>query len=174
MHFHHRRIAVVAACLGAAFPAAHSALAGPPMESAKPRLTTPLTLVADTGINIVRMPPKGSPAGQAQGQAGQTPPPSEVAKSQGKLLKLPVKVGSQPSDTTKGWLGTRLDAIEAPLAGQLGIEGGNGALILETVAGGPANQSGLRFGDIVVALNGRPIAGANDLFRRVSSVVPGG
>jgi TPR repeat protein len=169
MHFHFRGIALVVACLGAAVSGVGSGLAVPTLGPGEPVFPTLAKRVADSGIDIVRMP-KGSAAASGT----QTPSGTDATKSQGRLLKLPVKVGSLPSDSTKGWLGTRLDPIETPLATQLGVEGGNGALVLDTVAGGPANQSGLRFGDIVVALNGRPVLGASDLFRRVSSVVPGG
>ena len=153
--------------------------AAPPPGRAAPCLGTLLLKVADSGIDIVRMPPRPPNGGQTAssapgGQPPRAPPPNETAKSQGRLLKLTVKVGSQPNDNQKGWLGVRMDPLELPLATSLGLDNANGALVLDTVAGSPLSQSGIRFGDIVVALNGKAIAGVSDLFRRVASMPPGG
>jgi len=132
---------------------------------------------ADSGIDIVRMPPRGrgqSASTATSGQPPGVPPPSETAKAQGRLLKLPVKIGSQPTDSQKGWLGVRMDPLEPPLATSLGLDNANGALVLDTVAGSPLSQSGIRFGDIIVALNDKAVVGVSDLIRRVSSIAPGG
>src|SRR6185369_2862386 len=78
------------------------------------------------------------------------------------------------SDSQRGWLGVRMDPLEAALATSLGLENANGALVLDTIAGGPLSQSGIRFGDVIIALNGREIAGVSELLRRVVSIAPGG
>ena len=66
-----------------------------------------------------------------------------------------------------------MDALELPLALSLGLPNANGVLILEAAANSPAGQAGLRFGDIVVGLNGRPVATVNELRQRVASMTPG-
>jgi len=133
-----------------------------------------LLKVADSGIDIVRMPPKAPGGGQigsaAPGGQSQSAPP----KAQARLLRLPVKVGSQPSDNQKGWLGVRLEPLETAFSASLGLDNANGALVLEAVATGPLSQSGIRFGDVIVALNGKAVEGTSDLFRRVASMAPGG
>ena len=101
------------------------------------------------------------------------PRPSEPAQPQGRLLKLQVKLGSQPNDAQKGWLGVEMEPLELPLALSLGLPNGDGAFLLNAVAGGPAAQAGIRFGDIVVGLNGRAVANMNDLRQRVSAMTPG-
>jgi TPR repeat protein len=171
---------IAAVVLIAASLAPADALAAP--GAASPGHTSPgfgalVLKTADSGIDIVRMPRRGS--GQsASGTPGRqtpgVPPPSETAKAQGRLLKLSVTVGSQPADSHKGWLGVRMDPLEPPLATSLGLDNASGALVLDTVAGSPLSQSGIRFGDIIVALNNRAIAGIGDLVRRVSSITPGG
>ena len=72
------------------------------------------------------------------------PPPasSEPAQPQGRLLKLRAKVGSQPSDAQKGWLGISMEPLELPLAQALGLANADGALVLDAMAGSPAAQSG--------------------------------
>ena len=62
--------------------------------------------------------------------------------------------------------------------GRLGISmqdvlGGEGAVIADVQAGSPAAQAGLRKGDVVTALNGRPVRGAAELRARLG-VVPVG
>ncbi|WP_187977825.1 S1C family serine protease [Mycetocola sp. JXN-3] len=47
-----------------------------------------------------------------------------------------------------------------------------GALIKEVTAGGPAEAGGLRAGDIVTAVNGKPVSSANDLTAQVRSYAP--
>src|SRR5262249_20830222 len=81
--------------------------------------------------------------------------------------------GSQQSDPQKGWLGVRMDTLELPLALALGLPNADGALILEAASNSPAGQGGLRFGDIVVGLNGRAITQMDDLRQRVASMAPG-
>jgi serine protease Do/serine protease DegQ len=62
--------------------------------------------------------------------------------------------------------------------GRLGISmqdvtGGEGAQIASVAAGSPAAQAGLRKGDVVIALNGRPVRGSAELRARLG-VVPAG
>jgi serine protease Do/serine protease DegQ len=62
--------------------------------------------------------------------------------------------------------------------GRLGISmqdvaGGEGAQVADVQAGSPAAQAGLKTGDVVTALNGRPVRGAAELRARLS-VVPVG
>jgi TPR repeat protein len=152
----------------------------------------PILRIAGSGIDIVRMPPGLAPS------TGQTPPitpaspqppvpptpqpvapaptppaPIRPAQPLGRLVKLPVKIGSLSTDGQKGWLGVRMDPLELPLALSLGLLNANGVLIVETTVAGPAALAGVRFGDIVVGYNGRAIDGLNDLRQRVSSTTPG-
>jgi TPR repeat protein len=128
---------------------------------------------ADSGIDIVRMPPKVRDGGQTGSAVSSGQPQQAPAKPQGRLLKLTVKLGSQPSDNQKGWLGIRLEPLDSVLSASLGLDNANGALVLDALANGPMSQSGVRFGDVIVALNGKVIEGTSDLFRRVAAMSPG-
>jgi hypothetical protein len=144
--------------------------------------TTPGALfhhAADSGVDIVRLPQRPPTGGQpsavpATQQTPATPSrPSEPAQPQGRLLRLQIKLGSQPNDAQKGWLGVEMESLELPLALSLGLANADGAFLLNAVAGGPAAQAGIRFGDIIVGLNGRVVANINDLRQRVSSLTAG-
>ena len=104
-----------------------------------------------------------------------TAPPgtSEPAQPLGRLVTLPVKLGSLPNDAQKGWLGVSMEPLELPLALSLGLRNAEGVLVLNAMAGSPAAQSGIRLGDIVVGLNGRPVANMNEFLPRLSSMAPG-
>ena len=78
-----------------------------------------------------------------------------------------------PSARQKGWLGVSSDPLELPLALSLGLRNANGALIVETTAGGPAGMAGVRFGDIIVGFNGSAIDSIDALRQRVSATMPG-
>jgi TPR repeat protein len=101
------------------------------------------------------------------------PRPGEPTQPQGRLLKLQVKLGSQPNDVQKGWLGIEMESLELPLALSLGLPTADGAFLLNAVRDGPAAKVGIRFGDIVVGLNSRVVPSMNDLRQRVASMAPG-
>ena len=130
---------------------------------------------ADSGINIVRMPPRpGAGQPSAAAAAVQEPPArTQPAQPQGRLLKLTARAGSQSNDPQKGWLGVNIEPLELPLALSLGLPNGEGVLLLGTTAGGPAEQARLRFGDVVVGINGRAVVNLNELRERIMSLVPG-
>src|SRR5262245_21171886 len=166
--------AIVAIASGIAWADKPAWAAGLPLGRPAPAGGSLLLRAADSGIDIVRMPPRLQGGGQSSsstlgGQSQQAQP-----KAQARLIKLPIKVGSQPSDSQKGWLGVRLEPLETALSASLGLDNANGALVLEALANGPLSQSGIRFGDVIVALNGKAVEGTSDLFRRVVLMAPDG
>ena len=56
-----------------------------------------------------------------------------------------------------GWLGLSVQAVTPDIAEALGMKAPNGALIAQTVDGGPGAKAGLKAGDVIVAVNGEPI-----------------
>jgi serine protease Do len=63
--------------------------------------------------------------------------------------------------------------IAADEAKALGLQQREGAIVTAVERGSPANRSGLRAGDVIVALNGMPVTDGDDLVPRVASVRPG-
>jgi serine protease Do len=56
---------------------------------------------------------------------------------------------------------------------QLGLKSTRGALIADVVPKSPADEAGLKPGDVVTALNGKPVLDNNQLTRDVGVVPPG-
>lgn len=88
------------------------------------------------------------------------------------LLSTGVAAGEQ-----WGWLGVRIrDLTEQEMeeiAKKVGLQEGYGVLISQVMKDTPAEASGLREGDLVVAINGRPIVETRALQRLVGATPAG-
>lgn len=102
--------------------------------------------------------------------------------TRGSALTIPVKGAWRIADALakhgsvkRGYLGVRTQPVEIPDAGQkaLNREQGHGLLVLWLEEAGPAAQSGLLVGDILVGVNGQPVGDPDDLFSALSSETVG-
>jgi serine protease Do len=73
----------------------------------------------------------------------------------------------------RGYLGVIIGDVTPQLAKQFSYNGTNGALIEDVQSDTPGARAGLKRGDIITALNGRPVTGSNDLQLAISSMAPG-
>jgi serine protease Do len=73
----------------------------------------------------------------------------------------------------RGFLGVQPQAITADMVEQLGLKSTRGALLADVVKESPADQAGLKPGDVVVAMNGKSVSDNNQLTRDVGVVQPG-
>jgi len=79
----------------------------PAPQGTSPNLAV-LHRATDSGVSIVRMPPRLAPNTSSATPATDEKPkprPSEPEQLQGRVLKLPVKLGNQPNSTQNGFLG---------------------------------------------------------------------
>ena len=99
---------------------------------------------------------------------------SQSGGSQGIGFAIPVTLARQVMDqivakgrVERGWLGVA--ATDAP------SENGNavGSLVTGVQRGGPAQKAGIRPGDTVVAINGKPIADTAALVNETAALAPG-
>jgi serine protease Do len=74
---------------------------------------------------------------------------------------------------TRGWLGVMVQKITTELAETFKLSDTNGALVNDVVPNGPADQSGLKRGDIIVKFNGKEILSVENLPKQVAAVEPG-
>jgi serine protease Do len=75
---------------------------------------------------------------------------------------------------SRGFLGVQPQAITQDMVQQLGLKGTQGALVTDVVPKSPAETSGLKPGDVVVAINGKQVTDDNQLTRDGGAVPPGG
>jgi serine protease Do len=73
----------------------------------------------------------------------------------------------------RGFLGLLPENVSPELAKQFGLNQPTGALVAQVQANSPASRAGLKRGDIILKVNGVPIASANDLRLRISQTAPG-
>ena len=63
----------------------------------------------------------------------------------------------------RGWLGVQIQEVTPEIAKGLGLKGEQGALVADVTAGGPAQKSGLKQGDVITKFNGHAITKVRDL-----------
>lgn len=63
----------------------------------------------------------------------------------------------------RGWLGVYIQDVDKDLAESLGLDKPQGALIAQVEDGSPADNAGIKPGDVVIRFNGRQIVEASDL-----------
>jgi serine protease Do len=73
----------------------------------------------------------------------------------------------------RGWLGVQVQALDEDMAQSLKLKDTKGALVADVTAGSPAEKAGLKAGDVVVALDGKPIQNGSELSRHVAAKAPG-
>jgi serine protease DegQ len=92
--------------------------------------------------------------------------PVSLAK---KVMEQIIETGS----VTRGWFGVEVADISPELADSLGLKGTRGAIIGAIERGSPAEKSGMRLGDVIVAVNERPVSNSTATLNAIASVPPG-
>lgn len=87
--------------------------------------------------------------------------PSNLSKP---IIDQLVKYGH----TRRGWIGVRIQSVTEDIAESLGMDAHSGALIASVLPGGPAEQAGLKPGDIILEFDGKSITQMRSLPRIVA------
>ena len=112
------------------------------------------------GVNTAIFSPSGGSVGIAFAI------PAETVKSVISQLKDKGKV-------TRGWIGVQIQPVTTEIADSIGMKNPHGALVAEPQENSPAAKAGIKSGDVIVSLDGRPIPDARTLARRISAMAPG-
>lgn len=107
------------------------------------------------GVNTAILSPNGGSVGIGFAI------PSETAQKVVAELRETGKV-------ERGWLGVAIQPVTPDIAESLGLKDAKGALVATITDGSPAARSGIRQGDVVLAMDGRQIANPRDLSRAVA------
>jgi serine protease DegQ len=73
---------------------------------------------------------------------------------------------------TRGWIGIEAQAVTSEVADSFKLPTTQGALIANVVRGGPAERGGVRAGDVLLAVDGKPVADRQAMLNIVASLVP--
>ncbi len=82
--------------------------------------------------------------------------PIDIAMEVAKQLK-------EEGHVTRGWLGVLIQDVSRQLAESFGLERPVGALVARVLPKSPAEEAGLKVGDIIIEYNGHPIERSADL-----------
>jgi S1-C subfamily serine protease len=85
------------------------------------------------------------------------------------VLEQIVKNGS----VTRGWIGVEVREITPPIAESFRLEDTRGALIAGVLRGGPADKAGVKPGDVLVEVQGRPVADPTGMLNLIAALAPG-
>jgi serine protease Do len=72
----------------------------------------------------------------------------------------------------RGWMGVSIQPPSEDMAKSLKKPDSKGAIVSDVTPGSPAEKAGLKPGDVVVGVDGRPVEDSNDLSRYIASRPP--
>ena len=79
----------------------------------------------------------------------------------------------QNGNVTRGWIGVEAQEITPEIAESFGLPGTDGALIAGVLRGSPADSGGLRPGDILLAVGGKPVRDPQVMLELIAALKPG-
>ncbi|HZA79017.1 MAG TPA: trypsin-like peptidase domain-containing protein [Acidimicrobiales bacterium] len=112
------------------------------------------------GINVAYIPPAGGAV-----SIGFAIPAGVVVNVADELL--------DEGHVEHAFLGIALRALTPQLAEQYGIDTEAGVLVIDVVPGGPADEAGVRAGDVITGINGETVAEPGDLAAELRASEPG-
>ena len=92
--------------------------------------------------------------------------PSNMARD---VMKQLIDTGK----VVRGYLGVGIQDVTGPLAKSLNLPDTKGSLVRQVLDDTPAAAGGLKVGDFIIAVNGRAVAGSNDLRNLIAAIAPG-
>jgi serine protease Do len=101
-----------------------------------------------------------------------------IANAQGLGFAIPINLAKWVADqllkygkVIRGWLGVVVQDLTPPVAEALGLD--HGVIVLKVLPGSPAEKAGLKPGDIILEVNGKPVKSVTDLQFEIMKTKPG-
>ncbi len=73
----------------------------------------------------------------------------------------------------RGWIGVETQDITKELADSFGLQRSAGAIIAGVVRGGPADKAGIKPGDILLSVDGKPVGDTTEMLNLIAQLPPG-
>ena len=101
--------------------------------------------------------------------------------SMGIGFAIPINLAKQVMESilangsvTRGWIGVEPQNLSKELLESLGLASGTeGVLLSGVLEGGPAARGGAKPGDVLIAVNGKPITDVRSLLNQIAQISPG-
>ncbi|MEJ8573093.1 DegQ family serine endoprotease [Microbaculum marinum] len=111
------------------------------------------------GVNTAIFSPSGGNVGIAFAI------PADIAQSVISELK-------ETGTVSRGWLGVQIQPVNEDIAESLGLDKPSGAIIASILDSGPARNSDIKAGDVILSVNGKTVEDARDLARKIGDLDP--
>jgi serine protease Do len=100
-----------------------------------------------------------------------------VAQGQGIGFAIPIGMAKtilpdlkSRGKVTRGWMGVSVQDITEDIAKSMRLKDQNGALVSDVVEGDPAEKAGLRAGDVITDIDGKPVHNTHDLLIMIAGL----
>lgn len=123
----------------------------------------------------------GGPAFNLQGQvvgvntAIYSPSGGNVGIAFAVPAKLAKEVAQQiieKGSVSRGWLGVTIQSVTDDIAASVGLDDPHGAMVTQLAENGPAANTDLKPGDVIVEVNGAKVEDSRDLARKIAAIAP--
>ena len=105
---------------------------------------------------------------------------SQTGVSMGIGYAIPVSIARQVMEqiiqkgsVTRGWVGVGVQDITRELAESFKLNVTGGVLVTHVERGGPADKAGVKLGDVLLAVNGKPVADSTGMLNMIAVLQPG-
>jgi len=105
---------------------------------------------------------------------------SRTGNSMGIGFAIPVSTAKMVLDqivksgtVTRGWIGVEVQEITPPIAESFKLGDTRGALIAGVLRGGPADKAGVKPGDVLTEVEGKPVADPTSMLNLIAALPPG-
>jgi serine protease DegQ len=92
--------------------------------------------------------------------------PSNMAKS---IMEQIIATGG----VTRGWIGVEIQEITPDLAESFKLPKNQGAIIAGVMKGGPADKGGIKPGDVLLEIDGKPVTDSSTMLNVIAQLAPG-
>jgi serine protease Do len=88
-------------------------------------------------------------------------------------VKMVVAQLKEHGYVNRAWLGVQIQPVTAGIADSLGMKKAEGALVDQPQPASPAAKAGIEAGDVVTAVNDKPVKGSRELAQTIGMMAPG-